>query len=488
MMRRWLVLVVAMSVALAGEAPDEFPKGTLRDPAWWPFASDSPWNVPLGSEAVYAAPTSPLWKETIDLVGVMINTTAYSHPIFFAKADDPVRWFHEGGQQKRQARVPDHARSNDDGDAAMHIIDERRAFVTETLVAKRRGDLGIDTVLTNAIDLRGPGVFPTYSGACAYGGSTIAGVIRQGELRHGIRHALRISLRPQVLNPNAPTGKGHVWPANSNEPGYSGTGNLYMGSLLAIPPDVDLVRVAGPVGSAGWHLAKALQDYGAYVVDRGHLNFYAEPTANDEVALVSATVRREIAKVLHVVTNNAPDRIGGGGVRRRQLAPPVLPPGQAAPDPTPTTIGGVLIPQRSVAKKVPTQVRRTVVVREPPTATVLAPWDERLRARLHHALDAKQEIRFTFAQTGTVMQIVAFTDDQLSLTSNDGALTVPWALMRLSDRISMALDLARSQDLDDVQLAAFFHLANGQDDAARPLLTRLKPEQITAIDAALGRR
>ncbi len=311
----------------AGEPAAEFPSGTMRDPAFWPFASDSPWNTPLGRAALYAMPTSPLWSETLSL-GVLINVSSYTHPIFFAAPTDPLRWFWEGGSRKRQARVPDGARSNDDLDGAMHVIDEERRYVTETLDARRRSDMGFDTAITWAIDLRSAGVYPTYQGACAYGGSTIAGVIRPGELRQGIRHALRLSLRPQVLNPTTANGAGHVWPANSHEDGYTGTGNLHMGSLLALDPALDPLVVGGPEGTPGWHLAKALQDYGAYVVDRGHLNLYAEPAASAEVAEISYATRLALAQGLRVVTDNGPANVGGAGIRRRAPAPPMMPVGQ----------------------------------------------------------------------------------------------------------------------------------------------------------------
>ena len=109
--------------------------------------------------------------------------------------------------------------------------------------------------------------------ARAYGGSGIAGLIRQGELTHGIPHALAAAIDPKAHNRNGPGGKAFVWPASSadgdSSTAYGTTGNLFMGTLVAIPPSVDL----GELGLRGpeMEIARALQDYGAYVVELGRL-------------------------------------------------------------------------------------------------------------------------------------------------------------------------------------------------------------------------
>ena len=58
-----------------------------------------------------------------------------------------------------------------------------------------------------------------------------------------------------------------------------------MGSLLAIPPDIDITQIG--VGSSGpaFEIARALQDYGAYIVDSTVVNFVfqVEPAAADEI-------------------------------------------------------------------------------------------------------------------------------------------------------------------------------------------------------------
>src|SRR4029079_2472450 len=85
-----------------------------------------------------------------------------------------------------------------------------------------------------------------------------------------------------------PGGRPFTWPASwadgGDGGGYGTSGNLYMGSVVSIPPDVDLARMnLSPQALA---IARALQDYGAYIVDQGDANFiyYAEQKANDILA------------------------------------------------------------------------------------------------------------------------------------------------------------------------------------------------------------
>jgi hypothetical protein len=76
-------------------------------------------------------------------------------------------------------------------------------------------------------------------------------------------------------------------------------------------------------------LARALQDYGAYLVDSaGDLAFYAEPNVEDDPALgeVGALndARSDLGKIvpqLRCVTNNTAASPGGGGAPRAPAAP-----------------------------------------------------------------------------------------------------------------------------------------------------------------------
>jgi hypothetical protein len=92
-----------------------------------------------------------------------------------------------------------------------------------------------------------------------------------------------------------------------------------MGSLLAIPPSVNI----GALGLSPQALAvaRALQDYGAYITETGGGNviYYAE--ANSHTTMTAAELG-SLTPYLRVVPNNSSNNVGGGGVPRAEMAPP----------------------------------------------------------------------------------------------------------------------------------------------------------------------
>ena len=84
--------------------------------------------------------------------------------------------------------------------------------------------------------------------------SVLGGLIRAGELQNGINHALQFITDPSHWSRNAPRLNrsaggvaGFVWPASSSDDPrtdqFATSGNMYEGSLLAIPPSVDVQRL-----------------------------------------------------------------------------------------------------------------------------------------------------------------------------------------------------------------------------------------------------
>lgn len=301
-----------------------------RDPATWPFTPTSPWNHPIGSGARFVAINSPAFRVT---GAAGINCAEWSHPVYVASAGDPLRRIYREGEARPafQARVPEAARPDPEEDGHLHVIDETRRWVVEMWQARRRpnGDLEASACVRN--DLTGPGIYPEWHGARAYGGSALGGLIRKGELRTGIPHALAIAVRRSAMNRNGPGGRPYVWPASTADgevgSGYSASGNLHMGSLLAIPPAVDLRSIG--VGDSGpaYEIARALQDYGGYVVDSADWNLilYAEPAAAAELPEGPNEQLAKVIRHLKLVSNNGPQSIGGGGTPRRAFAPPFGP-------------------------------------------------------------------------------------------------------------------------------------------------------------------
>ena len=346
-MMRMCCLGVAMAVLNTGLAlAADFP--TERDPALWPFAADDPWNHPIGSEARYEKVEYGFNNRQTS--GSIVNCLHYSVNVFRAAPDDPRRnvrtWYGDnGGQFQGTIRMPENAAPSVGTDAHMAVIDESGRVVTEMGLVQRDEYGHVSCWLAFQNDLTGPGFFPRIHGTRAAGTASLGGLIRKGELTGGIRHALAVGTDPSNLNSNAPGGKTFVWPACSSdyefpqslwppntkpyEDWYGKRGNLFIGSLLAIPPDVDVAQLGFGDSGPMYEIAKAFQDYGGYVVDMAGapLVLYAEPSAQSELGELNAGGGAglrldEVLPHLRLVANNGPDRIGGGGKPRVPFAPP----------------------------------------------------------------------------------------------------------------------------------------------------------------------
>jgi hypothetical protein len=328
--RHWLLS--ASGVTLLGSGCAQMPGGADhagpgRDPAQWPFASNSPWNTPLGDAARYAPIDSPGFDPR---AGATINTRQWSHPVFAARVDDPTVAIYRRGETApiRVMRVHPQARPDPMDDGALHLIDVPRRHVVELWRAERIGPDRIvaEAVVVNRLD--SAGIYADWHGVRAYGGSALGGLIRTGELEHGIPHVLALAVPPLALNRIGPDGKPWVWPASAADDGdgrrYGTRGNLHMGSLLAIPPGVDLDQLGLSAGSE-WHLGKALQNYGACITDTvksaRHMVLYGEPNADSAAAAVRSGQLQALVELLQVVINHGPRSVGGGGRRRAPPAP-----------------------------------------------------------------------------------------------------------------------------------------------------------------------
>jgi hypothetical protein len=155
---------------------------------------------------------------------------------------------------------------------------------------------------------------------------SFAGLIRTGEIGAGlIPHALAVIAPQRVLTTKA------VWPATAFDRGAAYSGTIPMGSLLAIPPSVNVGTLG--LSAVGKVIATAAQNYGVYVVDTGGdgLGFLSElgnpELSNDTISaqLLSEELTR-IASKLQVASNNSVLSPGGGGTPRTSLAPPLFVP------------------------------------------------------------------------------------------------------------------------------------------------------------------
>ncbi len=317
-----------------------------RDPWLRPFTSTSIWNMPIGSEAQYVAANLPVTKHHALEHSYLMQTSA----------DDPLRpivrtggWRDRCSGTERSGRslhlpdgwmprpVTDRATPNNpgvflqpDGRTLYNLGAMGRCSATSPLYAQWPADE------QHITDLYGDGRFGAHGASKL---SQLGGAIRPGELTGDdpIRHALDLLVWSEHLYWGGSRPSSYRWPASGSDSyagpeRYRGTNPaLRMGSLLALPPEVTPEQLSIDT-EVGRKLFEALQDYGAYITDDSAWNAtylgvdstaigtfpWGDAERDDMAAMVAA---------LHVVANNGPDAVGGGGTPRRPLLPALEPPG-----------------------------------------------------------------------------------------------------------------------------------------------------------------
>jgi hypothetical protein len=309
-------LAVPQAELVAGLMPAKEQVATAGDGDFKtrPFSNDSPWNTPIGSRAAYADMESP----ALDLVGHGGSVRPASHyrPVFVAKPGDPQTRLVARYADEEFARVPVPADALGDGRErpGCTVIDPARGVACELTNAKRRGG-DIEAMLCVPVSLRGPGI----GGNLFSGLPMMAGVIRAGELERGIRHALCVSVLHAGLNRRGPNGGPFVSPARhmpieeKKLAAMGDSGNIFYGTRLALPRDLDLKTLGVGESGPAFEIAKALRDYGAYVTHsiptapamegwrQAHAQFLAELPTDTDWQKLDAEVSR-IVRCLKVVT------------------------------------------------------------------------------------------------------------------------------------------------------------------------------------------
>jgi len=381
------------------------PAAQARDPLKWPFASTSIWNMPIGSNAVYAPanipaifdePDTPVdemeWAPmpSVDWDIIVLTPTAPLTNIVRNNvgwnAGDRCATDNPGDLLFRLPMpsnfiVPDPYEppqtppATPNGSAAFLKPDGRTLIQTQPFtrcVAGGPGTTWTDRSLFPPVDLYGDGIKGSHGGS---GLSAIGGSLRIGELQRGSperpRHALKLNVYSALIlydcssrDPQS-TENCFRWPAQwadnyapDDVPygyGRRRAGNsreMKMGALLAIPASVNLSTM-GLETEPGKQLAWTLQNYGAYINDTQEeqaFTFDAESGPGPDGLFTSFKAQFEfdygfpleqrwrgtsrntslwssdmqkLMTALHVVTNNGPNSIGGGGTPRQPLAPPL---------------------------------------------------------------------------------------------------------------------------------------------------------------------
>lgn len=380
-----IVLTVIVGVLLGAEASAQVPSPpqnvrvfagnvtttTTRDWRKWPFSSTSPWNYPIGTSATYASvtglsslgvgfnyngewtssivqasdtdPLAPLyWRQDIwsflanggkvcgntstaeqtlkqgETQSILFPANYYST----IATPDSSQWILPADYKAASVsyssspRLPKGACASPDTDGLMAVF-QPNGMVLDLYEGVVMSDGSIVSAMASYIDAKGDGT-GWWNGRRASMLPSFAGLIRTGEITSGvIRHALALQMSPTILKQQA------IWPAYAfdRNSGYSGT--LPMGALLAIPQTVNVDGLG--LSTQGKVVARALQNYGAYVVDRGGsggMTFLAE-LGNTEINW--STVSQDLGIIrnqLRWVTNNTAQTPGGGGTPIAPLAPP----------------------------------------------------------------------------------------------------------------------------------------------------------------------
>jgi chitodextrinase len=374
-------LRTAAFALLLGMALPAGAQTATRDPLLQPFASDSIWNMPIGTGAQYvpinmaANPSGSIWTPMpqIDDEYLFLNASAPLTSINFSSAgwSGSNRCNATGGLLVQVPFPAAYVVPNSLGNnaAAFLMPDQRTLIQTQPITRCVAGGPATSLVTFTGVDIYGDGRYGAHGGS---GLSAIGGSIRVGEFRPGkpVQHAIKIDVdTPVVLSTCSTASACFRWPAfaaDSGATGSYGTQNpnpvpgMKMGALLAIPTSTN-INALGLESVPGQMLAWTLQNYGAYIVDstggpgfviaaetgpngslrdqfQADFGMALEERVNDNTPW-SRDMQRLI-QALYLVDNNSPTTIGGGGTPLQALAPPLQLPGVA--DTTPPTVPGGL--------------------------------------------------------------------------------------------------------------------------------------------------
>jgi hypothetical protein len=342
----------------------------LRNKYKWPFASDSIWNVPIGSGARYV----PAGVAVATAMGMTVQRAdAPLRPVVLNDAGWDSGKIRCGSLKPGQTVYPDGVPvpadfTTDPGylgrtpnmSAAILMPDGETIRQTQPFhVCGKGGTVTSQFRFPDENIGKGTGIAGAHG---ASGMSSLGGTVRVGELVSGatIRHALKINLfgRLNYHFDEREATPGYRWPAMSAD-GYAGdpksacsyggrVGALRIGSLVALKPDFPIEALRTDPAKI---LARAFMDYGAYTVDdtcwdvyglttewgpdgrvvdefRAAWGFPIETSAKADCADAGrecqwAKDMAEIFTALDVVDNNTTGSVGGGGIGRQPPAPPV---------------------------------------------------------------------------------------------------------------------------------------------------------------------
>jgi hypothetical protein len=342
-------------------SPPSTPSPAKRNVFLQPFASTSIWNTPIGSDAVYVAanivapsnlsmdesqivfgPSSPLqqiYTNTVGWSGGSADRCAATQTLYTgARSQLPIPI----DAVFNATNLPD---GTPNASTAVLLQDRETLWQSQPAVICSAGGPISSQYTVAETSLYGDGIYGSHGGSHL---SALGGVIRMNEIIPGdspivdgvadvMRHALCIQFDAGVFGA---FGTGPFWPATNQDGAAEGL-------LVALLPTFDFNGLQTPPARS---IAWTLINYGAYIVDStawDDMAFCTEFSFADSSVNVTSgrTVDQfqsvwgysmsafpanstpfgrdiqAIATSLHVITNNTPSSIGGGGTPRQPLLP-----------------------------------------------------------------------------------------------------------------------------------------------------------------------
>jgi len=308
MLRQMLPAVALMGVALATGCAQtsEVPLSAVAvasepAPGWRPFSPDSPWNTKVAAGALIDPNSDILLADLAKSGPFYVNIAEWSVMVkYFDSAKAPKRSVrplyagrHGPGFGPRDlVPIPADAFNPETPESQRNyftLVDPARNLAWDMRQSGQAADGSWHAGFGAAVDLSGTGVSIPWmkaeradlsAGARPSGAPLIAGLIRVDEVKAGrIDHALAFA------TPLPMTGK-YVPPASTDLSAEAGGAQRYtglpMGARIQLNPDYDIDNTL--LSPGGKVVARALQEYGAILVDQAGANVLYAESGPDHVA------------------------------------------------------------------------------------------------------------------------------------------------------------------------------------------------------------
>jgi hypothetical protein len=248
------------------------------------FSAESAFNQRIAPDAAIDPDSSGMVALISGDTSRVVNLFEFGVPVYWTGTATPLRavrctmpWGTCAPQAASPVPIPDHARPNRGSDGALVVIDAgtRRSFEYWQAVRSTDGNWHASWASINNLDGTGTG-----TGGSGSRISRIAGMVTIAEASQPeapIRHALAVSTKFTCT-------ESFRYPATQTDGAYAPRPCLPEGARLQLDPAVDIDKLPDITPGEAM-IARALQRYGAYVVDSGGASlaflFEQAPDARD---------------------------------------------------------------------------------------------------------------------------------------------------------------------------------------------------------------